>query len=390
MAKIILLSVDRGLAERIEQAMDGRAAVEMSQSIAPDMLAGPAVIVIDRDAIAPERSLAAAISAVSEAAGGRSIVLAMPDYGADDILQAVRAGAQDIIPRDGPGDEVASILWRLLNGAAAAGQGNGGRLTLVLGADQEAAAMAATDMAITRARERAPTLLIDCTMPTSAAQAYLDLPVSYGIAAAVGDMDRLDASLLSSALARHGPSGLLLLTFDGGTGAERVGVGPGDIAGLIRLLRTCCAEIVLCAGSLRHAGLLRELGAQADRIDLLCAQSIRELETSRRLLDRLGSDDAVRAKTRLLVWDHHPSVLLDSRRMGDVLGISAVHPLPVDHARARNALNAGQPIAMEKDGGPYMQAIRKISGIQPPAPRMAFAGLDRMRRAVRRSLERAS
>ena len=249
--------------------------------------------------------------------------------------------------------------------------------------------MVATDMAVSRARDRSPCLLIDCTMPTSAAQAYLDVPVSYGMAAAVGDMERLDASLLSSALARHDPSGLLLLTFDGGTGTEPVGIGPADIAALVRLLRTCCAEVVLSVGSLRHAGLLRELGAQADRIELLCAQSIRELEASRRLIDRMGADGAVLAKTRLLVWDHQPSVLLDGRRMADILGISSVHALPVDAARARNALNAGQPIAMEKDGGPYMQAIRKMCGIQPPAPSAAFARIDRVRRAVRRSLERA-
>lgn len=389
MATIILLSVDRSLAERIEQAMEGRASVDMVQSIAPDMPAGPAVIVIDRAALAPERSLAAAISTVAEASGGRAILLATPDGGADEILQAIRAGAHDIVPRDGTAPELAAILRRHLNGAAA-GHGAGGRLTLVLGADQEAAAMAATDMAISRAKDRSPTLLIDCTMPTSAAQAYLDLPVSYGIAAAVGDMERLDASLLSSALARHAPSGLLLLTFDGGTGTEPVGISPGDIAALVRLLRSCCADIILCAGSLRHAGLLRDLAAQADRIDLLCAQSIRELEAARRLLARLGDDGAAVAKTRLLVWDHQPAVLLDSRRMTDVLDLSSVLPLPVDAARARNALNAGQPIAMERDGGAYMQAIRRACGIQPPAPSVALAKITSIHRAVRRSLERAS
>ncbi|NIJ18108.1 AAA family ATPase [Sphingobium vermicomposti] len=389
MANILLLSVDRSLAERIEQAMNGRATVEMAQSVASDLPAGPAVIVIDRTAIPPERSITAAIAAVAEVAGGRAIVLATSDCDADEILRAVRAGADDIIPRQGEGGEISDILWRLINEGNSE-QNRGGRLTLVVGADQEVAAMVATDMAVSRAGERSPAVLIDCTMPTSAAQAYLDLSVGYGMAAAIGDMERLDASLLSSALARHGPSGLLLLTFDGGTGAEPVGIGPTDIAALVRLLRTCCAEVVLSVGSLRHAGLLRDLGAQADRIELLCAQSIRELEASRRLIDRMGADGAVLAKTRLVVWDHQPSVLLDGRRMADILGISTVHPLPVDHARARNALNAGQPMAMEKDGGPYMQAIRRMCGIQPPAPSAAFASIDRVRRAVRRTMERAS
>lgn len=387
MAKIILLSVDRALAQRIEEAMAGRATLTLAQSIEPDLLDGPAVIVIDHAAVSPERSLIAGIGAVAESAAGRPIVLATDDRDADHILQAVRAGADDIIPRTAEAGEVADILSRLLSGAIA-DHGGGGRLTLVMGADPEAAAMVATDMGLSRAREGAPTLLLDCTMPTSAAQAYLDLPVSYGLASAIADINRLDASLLSSALARHGPTGLMLLTFDGGTGTEPVGIAPTEIAALVRLLRACCGDVILCAGSLRHGGLLRDLAALADRIELLCAQSIRELEASRRLLDRIGADNA--ARTRLLVWDHHPAILLDSRRMADVLGVGSSLALPTDRVRVRNALNAGQPIAMDSDGGAYMQAIRRACGAKAPALRNPLAGLDRVRRAMQRRLERAA
>jgi pilus assembly protein CpaE len=386
MSKIILLSVDRALADRIETALEGRAAVTLAQSMDSTLLDGPAVIVIDAAAIPPERSTTAAIAHVREAAGGRPIVLATEARDADHVLQAVRAGADDILPRDAQGGDVATVLSRLLNGAAA-DHGGTGRLSLILGVDAEAAAMCATDMAIAQARTGSSTLLIDCTLPTSAAQAYCDVPVSYGIASAVADLERIDASLLTNTLARHGPSGLMLLTLDGGAGSEPAGVTPTDIAALVRLLRACCGGVILCAGSLRHGGLLRDLAAMADRIDLVCTQSIRDLEASRRLLDRIGPGSAAMDPLRLLVWDHHPAVLLDSRRMTHVLGAADALTIPLDRTRARNALNAGRPLSMESDGSPYMQAIRRACGLASAAAHPALAQLGR---AVRRELGRAA
>lgn len=386
MVRIILLSVDRAFADRIADLAGDGATVHLSPSIAPDLLDDPAVILIDQAALPPERSLTAAIRAVADNAPGRPIILATDDRDADRILQAMRAGADDIIARDGAEEETAAVLARLLNGARA-GQAPGGRLTLLLGPDAEAAALVATDMALSLSGPISSTLLVDCTLPTSAAQAYLDLPVSYGLASAIADMERIDASLLSSALARHEPSGLMLTTLDGGMGGEPAGIAPGDIAALVRLLLGCATDIVLCAGSLRHAGLLRDLAAMADRVDLVCAQSIRQLEGARRLIERIGPDGGALSHARLLVWNHQPGIMLDGRRMADLLGVSNHLALPVDRARMLNALNAGRPLALDSDGGAYMQAIRRASGLSPSAPRNPFASV---RRVLQRRLERAA
>lgn len=386
MARIILLSVDHSLAARIGEAMQGRATVDLTQSVMPDMVEGPCVILVDRDAIPPERSIATALSTVAEGATGRPIVLVTGETGADEILHAIRSGADDVIPRAAEGDEIAAILGHLLN-RSTADHGKGGRLTLVLGADAENAAMVATDMAVNRARAGSSTLLIDFTMPTSAAEAYLDLPVSYGIASAIADIERLDASLLSSALARHDPSGLMLLTLDGGAGTEPAGIAPTGIAALVRLLRACCGDLILCAGSLRHPGLLRTLALLADRIELVCAQSIREMDACRRLLDRIGDDEASLSRTRLLVWDHQPAILLDSRRMSDILRTGSTLPLPIDQIRMRNALNAGRPLAMEAAPDRYMRAIRTACGIEP---QRSSKNLERLRRLLQCPVEPAA
>ncbi|HWJ71499.1 MAG TPA: histidine kinase [Sphingobium sp.] len=389
MAGILILSVDRMLAQRISEAMGDRISVALVQAIEPDMLDGPGVVVIDRSAIPPERSLAVAIGAVAQSAGGRPLILASDETDGGQILSAVRAGAHDVIRRDAEGAEVAEVMARLLNNALVE-QGRDGHLTLLLGPDVEAVTLLATDMALTRAAGRPSSLLIDCTLPTSAAEAYLDLQVNYGVASGIADIDRLDSNLLASALARHEPSGLQLLTLDGGAGAEPVGIAPNDIAALVRLLRLCSGDVVMSAGSLRHGGLLRDLCALADRVELVCTQSIRDLEAMRRLLDKIGPDARMMARMRLLMWDHQPGVLLDGRRMSEALGVSASVAVPVDMVRLRNGLNAGRPLALEADGGAYLQAVRRICGVATPPPGGLRGQVDTLRRALLRTLERGA
>jgi pilus assembly protein CpaE len=375
MAQIYLLSIDRMLADHIADAMGDRVAVELVQSLDEAAFDGPGLIVVDHAAVPPDRSLASWIAAVAEGAQGRAIVLATEDMYAAQVLLAIRAGAADVIPRQAERAEVAGILSRVLNNAILA-QGRHGRMTLVLGADREATAIAATDMALTFALNQMPTLLIDCTLPSSTAETYLDLKVDYGMAAAVADIDRIDTSLLADALTRHEPSGLALLTLDGGTGGEPGGLALSDLVAVVQLLHAACGNVILCAGPMRHSGLLRELASQAQAIEVVCSQSIRELDACRRLLDRVAFDTASSDRMRLLVWDNDPRVLLDGRRMADVLDIEAVLAVPTDRVRMRNSLNAGQPLALRKDASGYLQAIRRACDITAPATG-ARAGLDR-------------
>jgi pilus assembly protein CpaE len=293
-----------------------------------------------------------------------------------------------VIPRNASTGVIAGVLSRVVNNAVLH-QARAGRMTLVLGVDQEATAIVATDLALSYSVSQTPTLLIDCTLPTSTAEAYLDLKVDYGIASAVSDIDRMDTSLLADALTRHEPSGLSVLTLDGGAGSEPVGLEPADIVNLVQTLRASCGNVVLCAGGVRHGGLLREMASQAQTIEVVCSQSIRELDACRRLLDRVALDTASADRMRLLVWDHEPGILLDGRRMADVLGIEAILGVPTDRVRTRNALNAGQPLALERDGGAYIQTIRRAAGITAPA-RSRMAGFDHIRKSILRSMERSA
>ena len=389
MTEIALLSVDRAFADRLSTALEGRIPVSLVQAV-PPRDARPMVIVIDEPAIPADRAPAMAIAAMVESAAGRPVVLATENRDADLVLKAIRAGASDVIDRNADGAETGQVLTRLLN-TLVANQNRPGQLTLVIGADTEVPAIFATDLALVRAARRTGHMLVDCTMPTSAAEAYLDVQVDYGIATAVADIDRLDSILLSSALARHDASGLMLLTLDGGTGSEPTGLGPADIASLLKLLRATCEDIVLCVGSMRHGGLLRDLAVGADGIELVCTQSIRELEASRRMIEKIGLEPVTLKRTRLIVWGHQPGILLDGRRMVDALGLGSFANVPVDTVALRNAVNSGKPLALEEKDGAYIRALRRIGGqrVTPRTP-SSLSAVDRLRQSVGRVAERWS
>jgi pilus assembly protein CpaE len=366
MADILLLSVDRILAERIEQAFEQRAKFRFVQQLVREDLPGAGVIVLDRAAIAQSRSLTSAVADTVAQAEGLPVVLACDAADAAEVLAAIRAGAADVLPRDASGEEIALVLGRWLN-AAIVGRARRGALTLVLGSNPETAAVLSTDIALGYALEGRSTVLVDCTIPKSACETYLDVKVDYGIASAVADMARLDANLLGSSAAQHDGSGLMLLTLDGGTQSEPVGLSANDVSSLVELLQACCNHVVFCAGNLRSATLLGALVQMADTIEVVASQSILELESLRRLLETIGVSQEDRARSRLLMWDHQPSVLLDGKRMSDVLEIGQSLGVPCDPVRIRNALNLGKPLMCNAESGdPYCQAIQAVTGVTRP------------------------
>jgi pilus assembly protein CpaE len=386
MQEVCLLSVDRALADRLTESLGGGVSVKLMQALSPPGAAA-SVIVMDESAAPPDRSIGTALASIVESARGRPVILATEKADAETVLAAVRAGAADVIDRHGEGSDIGHVLIRLLNGQVA-NQNRAGHLTLVLGADPESAAILATDLALTRAGKGGSHLLVDCTMPTSAAEAYLDTPVDYGMASAVADLHRLDSILLSSALARHEGSGLMLLTLDGGTGIEPTGLAAFDIAALLKFLRATCDEVTFCVGSLRNSGLIRTLATHADGIEFVCSQSLRELKAARRLIEQLDLETTTLQQTRLIVWGHDEAVLLDGRRIMDVLGLGSFVNVPVDGAELRNAVNSGRPLALKGRETLYTKALRRVGGQREAAARTPAGGaLERVRHGLSRIVE---
>ena len=224
-------------------------------------------------------------------------------------------------------------------------------------------------------------------MPTSAAEAYLDAQVEYGIASAVADLHRLDSILLSNALARHEASGLMLLTLDGGTGIEPTGLAGADIFALLKFLRATCSEVTFCVGSLRNSALIRMLAEEADGIEVICSQSIRELKAVRRMIEQLDLAPELLEQTRLVVWGHDDAVLLDGRRIMEAVGLGSFVNVPVDAAEMRNAVNSGRPLSLKGRETAYVKALRRVGRTSEIGATPMTGALDRVRQGLSRMVE---
>ena len=94
------------------------------------------------------------------------------------------------------------------------------------------------------------------------------------------------------------------------------------------------------------------------------------------------------AAQHLLVWVGFVGLVMAARNRSHIR-IEALLGLPSDRVRTRNALNAGEPLAMQRDGGAYVQTLRRACNITMPA-KNRMAGFDKVRRTILRSMERSA
>ena len=100
-----------------------------------------------------------------------------------------------------------------------------------------------TDLkAVMRAKANDNVLLVDFHLPATIAGAALDIDLNYTIHEAVGDLPRLDRTLLSSALGRHRASGLYVLPL-AAVSDNVVDLTGASILSLLNTLRTTCGTI---------------------------------------------------------------------------------------------------------------------------------------------------
>src|SRR3546814_16474121 len=116
-----------------------------------------------------------------------------------------------------------------------------------------AASLHAVNFAVLRAKAEPDAMLIDCTLPLSPVSAALDLKLGYTIGDALQDAERLDRTLLQSALARHPGSGLRLLPLAADPHDTVDHLSPESILTPVSPLRHFFPHNLLPPGGVRHA-----------------------------------------------------------------------------------------------------------------------------------------
>lgn len=387
MPRLLLVTGDPLLERRFAVALEGLCLVAACAcdpaAVRRAAIDGTSLIAIDGDPIlGAGLALADTIACAAGILPGAPLLVIGDDDDASSVLKAVRAGATDVIARSedsmGLRDHCARHLSTL---ALTAAQGG---FELVLDSLPGTAAAFATDLAVTKARAGGGGLLIDCTLPQSLAGILLDIDLGYTAANALQDMERMDRLLVDSVLARHEPSMLRVLPLAASSHDAVDAISPDAILALAVRLGGFFPGAVVNAGSIRHAGLLRGLAAQAEAIRLVAPQTIAAIHVAKALIERLDPDEACRERLMLVVEDHDPTILLSPEQIAQALGIKRVKALAGGHAARANALNAGCPLVLDQPLSARARCVAEIAGTpRSGAPGASLA--DTLMRFMRRS-----
>lgn len=365
MRGIVFLGSDELLCGRIRAATDGLATVTMLPTEAARFTPALAetdasLVLLELEGDRKPEFLTETFAALAAIDSSFTVVVIGDAHNAGDVLAAVRAGSADFIDRD---EALATLRDRLAR-----------RLTIITTIDPDmqnsysvvfnaqpgsGSGVFALNLAMVRARNSDEALFIDCELPASEAGAALDVTLTYSLGDAVRDVNRLDRTLLLSAMARHDTTGLRILPLSLHAG-ESSGLSPDTFLKALRAIRPLFSETIVNAADIRDSVLLNTLTQWASTIYLVCPQKFTALSETKDLLTTLPGD--VVRRVVLVIDEYNPAITLTPEQMLTALGLDRVISLPVSRAELVNGLNFGRPYILAKPTTPYALAIRKAAG----------------------------
>lgn len=366
MFRLVVATSDTSLAARLIGPLEGVAAVIRSAPETAPLLelcrkAAPDLILLDADPVDGFGTLLNEVMREIAGADPDASIIVLGDEGdARLVLRAIRGGAADVIDRGTTGDELRGQVARHLTGAPRGDAAGAGALTLVMSGQPGGEGLFALNLAVLRAKARGEGLLIDGALPSSEAGAALNVPLNYTIRDAVQDLPRLDRTLLSSALGRHGPSGLHVLPL-AVAGEEVHDIAPDAIVSMLMVLRALFGEVVLNVGGIRHPGLLTEFTRAAAQIYLVAPQKFTAVKACRDLLVQIAPNPQVLGRITLVVEDHMPGITLSEEQMREALGLRRSLKLPAARVELVNALNTGRPLVLDQPRAAYSRTLERLA-----------------------------
>jgi pilus assembly protein CpaE len=313
------------------------------------------VVVIDLDS---DPRYALEIVEAIYATGSATVMVYSAVADLDLALKCMRAGAREFLTLPLVPSEIAEALARI--SIRLPGTGNAKRparkLFVFLGSKGGCGVTTiASNFAVSLAQESGQsTLLIDLGLPLGDAALNLGMVTEYSTTNAFQDYSRLDASFLSSLLARHS-SGLAVLAAPGEF--PRVQATNEAIDKLLTVARQNFDYVVVDAGSrldLRGTALFEE----SANLYLITQIGVSELRNANRLITQFFSTRG--AKLQVVLNRFIPHALgFDEKRIAKALTRPSDWKVPDDYATARRTQNTPTPIALENS--PISRVIRMMA-----------------------------
>jgi len=362
----LVLTLDPDVVDRVAASLAGLAQVhradpvEDAASLAVVELR-PGLCVLDVDDAGEACPLV--LAALRRGAPAAALVALGDEGRADVVLACMRAGALDLLARRT--DEVAlrrALRGRMERGTREAAPDRQGHAYALLPArPADPGRWHALALAVARQKAGQRTLFLDLGEGSRETEVALDLSPGYSVSEALGDLDRLDQALLSSAVPRHGPSGLSALLLQ--DRASRDILASGDLPTLLVLLRGVYDEVVLHAPLALAASRPMMLGGLR-RFAVVTTQNLASAQEAAEALRKMAKQGmAVAERAVLLVAEHHRAVLPAPRALAGSIGVVGVVSAPDQRARLCNAINQGRFAEEALRDARFARALADLSAL---------------------------
>jgi len=313
------------------------------------------VVIVDLDSD-PEYALDVVESIY--ACGSATVIVCSAKANLELAVRCMRAGAREFLTLPLNPATIADALARIsIRGSSSTpARKTARKLFVFLGAKGGCGVTTiASNFAVSLAQEsQQSTLLIDLGLPLGDAALNLGMVAEYSTFNALENYVRLDASFLSTLLARH-TSGLSVLAAPG----EFMPSEPPleAIDRLLSVARQAFDYVVVDAGSRMDLKDARFIDDSAV-LYLITQIGVTELRNSNRMIGQFFASRG--AKLQVVVNRYTPqALLLEDKQVEKALTRSIDWKVPDDFATARRTQNTATPIAMEDSS--ISRAIRRMA-----------------------------
>ena len=289
-----------------------------------------------------------------------------------DVLQrALRAGVKDVLAAPVEAGELALAVERvggslapaaptaLAESAAPAGYG---RLVTIFSTKGGAGkSVIAVNLAVTLARRsERPVVLVDADLQFGDVAVMLKLAPQHTIVDAVNAIDKLDGPLLQSLLARHDPSGLLVMPAPLEP-AFADQIGSSQMLRIIELLRQTSAFVIVDAPAYFNEVVLG-LIEESDEVLLIAGMDIPNIKNVKIGLQTLRLLNIPLSKLKLILNRANSKVKLDVGEVERTLGIKADILVPSDVV-VPQSVNRGTPVVLDAPKSGVAKSLESLADL---------------------------
>lgn len=303
------------------------------------------------------------VEAVRALSASLPIVVATFDVSTATAIPAMRAGANDLLDKNAGTDELLALAdHHASREHTPKGSHSGHVITFMsprAGVGVTTLAIGAAQQIITGQNGADRLLYLDFGFPPSEAADLLKLEPTYSVLDALGDLGRMDETLIESAIANY-ENRLFLLPVS----IEQPDIGLSilsDVPSLISVLRTYFPLILVDANRPLQPAAFDRLFWDSD-VSILCTdQSITSIHACSDFLEAHREMLNTCADLKIVVTRYDQRISPDAKRIAEALAIGRrPHVSPCDRVHIDNVRNAGTLLESFGARSAFSRSIRQL------------------------------